>query len=261
MTGSFAKADPRPRSSRSTMKRITTLALIVLTAACSPESDARPDAAAGDDAGPAAAVGDVPADLTCETLRESVLRSGTDRDALSNAWGTPESVRVSTEPNRHIEGATFSLAILLAVPLVTAPLLAVPVHADSATERKLAEELLTLMNVKEMSEQALKEMSEVMPPGETPDAAESRQAMIDLMQKAMSWDGVKDDYIAIYADLFDENDLRAYVAFFRSPAGRKYVDTTPELTKRTMEVGAKRMQAIVPQLQKLMERQAGEQKP
>jgi hypothetical protein len=153
------------------------------------------------------------------------------------------------------------LAILLAVPLVTAPLLAVPVHADSATERKLAEELLTLMNVKEMSEQALKEMSEVMPPGETPDAAESRQAMIDLMQKAMSWDGVKDDYIAIYADLFDENDLRAYVAFFRSPAGRKYVDTTPELTKRTMEVGAKRMQAIVPQLQKLMERQAGEQKP
>jgi hypothetical protein len=112
MTGSFAKADPRPRSSRSTMKRITTLALIVLTAACSPESDARPDAAAGDDAGPAAAVGDVPADLTCETLRESVLRSGTDRDALSNAWGTPESVRVSTEPNRHIEGATDSLLVV-----------------------------------------------------------------------------------------------------------------------------------------------------
>jgi hypothetical protein len=152
--------------------------------------------------------------------------------------------------------ATLSLATLLAVPLLAAG----PVLAGADTERELAEELLTLMNVKEMSEQALKEMSEVMPPGETPDAAESRQAMIDLMQKAMSWDGVKDDYIAIYADLFSEDDLRAYVAFFRSPAGRKYVETTPELTKRTMEVGAKRMQAIVPQLQKLMERQAGEQK-
>jgi hypothetical protein len=111
------------------------------------------------------------------------------------------------------------------------------------------------MQVKEMSQQALKEMAQVVPPGDTPEAAEGRKEMLALMEKAMSWDGVKNDYIAIYADLFDEQDLEAYVAFFRSKAGRKYVETTPELTKRTMEVGAQRMQAIVPQLQKIMERQ------
>jgi hypothetical protein len=141
------------------------------------------------------------------------------------------------------------------VALLLALVVAVPAHADDAKERRLAEELLTLMQVKEMSQQALKEMAQVVPPGDTPEAAEGRKEMLALMEKAMSWDGVKNDYIAIYADLFDEQDLEAYVAFFRSAAGRKYVETTPELTKRTMEVGAQRMQAIVPQLQKIMERQ------
>jgi hypothetical protein len=141
------------------------------------------------------------------------------------------------------------------VALSLALLVAVPARADEKDERRLAEELLTLMQVKEMSQQALKEMAEVVPPGDTPEAAKSRKEMLDLMEKAMAWDGVKDDYISVYADLFDEKDLEAYVAFFRSPAGRKYVETTPELTQRTMEIGAKRMQSIVPQLQKIMERQ------
>jgi hypothetical protein len=94
------------------MKRIATLALVVLAASCSRASDTPPDAAAGGDASPAAAVDDVPSDLTCETFRESVLRSGTDRDALHKSWGPPDSVRASTEPNRHIEGETDSLLVV-----------------------------------------------------------------------------------------------------------------------------------------------------
>lgn len=54
-----------------------------------------------------AATGAVPAD--CEDLQDAILRVPPTRAALAAEYGAPDSVRSSTEPNRHVAGATDSL--------------------------------------------------------------------------------------------------------------------------------------------------------
>jgi hypothetical protein len=146
---------------------------------------------------------------------------------------------------------------LLLVTLWLVPTLAVPAHAESRGERALAEELLALMGVEAMSQQALDELIEAAPPGDTKDAKKAHDEITALMRKTLSWKAVEADYVAIYTDLFDESELRGFVAFFKGPVGRKYVEASPELTRRSMEVGAQRLQAIMPQLQPLLRRLEG----
>ena len=61
----------------------------------------------------------------CATLAETLLRTPATRSALAAAYGAPDSVRATTEPNRHIQGATDSLFAVyypgLAVMLRTPP--------------------------------------------------------------------------------------------------------------------------------------------
>ena len=47
--------------------------------------------------------------LTCITLMDSVFLAPSTRAALQQAYGSPDSVNASTEPNRHVTGVTDSL--------------------------------------------------------------------------------------------------------------------------------------------------------
>jgi hypothetical protein len=96
------------------MVRRTALALASVAAACgtgppgaeSQRSDAPPGGAA-----PAIDATDTVAavPLTCEDLHETILRVPPTRRALAAAFGAPDSVHASAEPNRHVPGATDSL--------------------------------------------------------------------------------------------------------------------------------------------------------
>lgn len=51
------------------------------------------------------------AGLTCEGLEENLLRAHASRAELAGTFGTPDSVSSTTEPNRHVPGATDSLFV------------------------------------------------------------------------------------------------------------------------------------------------------
>jgi hypothetical protein len=44
--------------------------------------------------------------------------------------------------------------------------------------------------------------------------------------------------VQAYTDLFSESELRAYLAFYRTPAGRSLARQTPELSRRGAAIGA-----------------------
>lgn len=52
------------------------------------------------------------ADLTCENLEQDILDAAPTRAALAEAYGEADSIRVATEPNRHMAGATDSLFVV-----------------------------------------------------------------------------------------------------------------------------------------------------
>lgn len=52
------------------------------------------------------------AELTCEDLEREILAAAPNRAALEEAYGEADSMRVATEPNRHVQGATDSLFLV-----------------------------------------------------------------------------------------------------------------------------------------------------
>src|ERR1035437_650897 len=63
--------------------------------------------------------------------------------------------------------------------------------------------------------------------------------MMEMMAQELSWNKMKDDYIALYAETFTEDEMKGMIAFYKSPAGQAFTKKHPELSKRSMELSRK----------------------
>lgn len=68
---------------------------------------------------------------------------------------------------------------------------------------------------------------------------------------------VKEDKLNLYDKYFTREEIDDMIAFYKSPAGRKYVNMTPEITK---EIMMKVMKDYLPEMQKGMKDKKAEQK-
>ena len=123
------------------------------------------------------------------------------------------------------------------------------VRAEENVNRKLAEELLTLTNTKGNIERMVESMKQMqisqikklaLSTGNADKAQALTERIMDVVTKEMSWDNLKDDYIAIYADTFTEDELKGLIAFYEGPLGQKLISKTPDLMKRSIEVSKKK---------------------
>lgn len=135
------------------------------------------------------------------------------------------------------------LAVLAAVFMLSPS-----VHADEQAHRQLAEELLVSMQVdknlpaiRQILVNAiltpLVEGQMRIDPGE---AQQLVQKISDLFAQEFTWDKLKQDYTNLYAEMFSDDELRALIAFFKTPAGKKYVERSPELARKSMEIGQRK---------------------
>ena len=131
------------RRDAATSLRQSGLAIVfaLATLACAadrPEQIPAPDSAGATDTSSAAA--DPIVALDCDTLTATLLRTAATRSALAEAYGEPDSVEVTTEPNRHIPDATDSLFVVnypgLAVTLRTPPSARDLVSAVTVTDNR-----------------------------------------------------------------------------------------------------------------------------
>ncbi len=137
------------------------------------------------------------------------------------------------------------------------------VHAQETQRRAIAEELLTLMNmqdtieksfamVKQMIPAQMEKMKETAGATNMPaNAIGHMEKMMDMIAAELSWEKMKGDYIALYAETFTEQELKDTVAFYKSPAGQAFIKKQPELMQRSMEITQKIMMQIMPKIQAL----------
>lgn len=146
-----------------------------------------------------------------------------------------------------------------------------PVLADEAKEKKLAEELLNLMNIKQNQEKFFSQIKEMQAKqiekyatNHPKEDVEKQQKMLDdgmaLMVKEMSWDTMKGQYVQVYTEVFDEAELQGLVEFYQGPVGKKFLEKNPELTTKMMQVSQKKMDEVLPKLQ-AMSREAAPTPP
>lgn len=133
--------------------------------------------------------------------------------------------------------------------------------AQENARATLAEELLIAMDMPNSIEKSFAMMKQMIPAqmekmqqatGHTnasPNVASHMDKMMDLMADVLSWDKIKDDYVALYAETFTAAELQDLIAFYKSPGGQAFTRKQPELTMKTMEMNQKLMLQVMPKIQ------------
>lgn len=81
-------------------------------------------------------------------------------------------------------------------------------------------------------------------------AMDKGQALaIGIVQKELSWNALKKEFIQLYAETYTEPELKAMYAFYSSPEGVSILEKTPVATARSLQIVQARMVTIMPKVQ------------
>lgn len=137
-----------------------------------------------------------------------------------------------------------------------------PASAQDDNRRKLVEELLILTNVKENVQelsQRLKDMQMAqieqmdLPPEKAEEARQLQDQIMTILFEELSWDQMKEDFIELYASVFTEEEIKAMLGFYRSPAGQKLNRKMPEIMEKSMVISQKHVRRAAPRVQGVLE--------
>ena len=132
--------------------------------------------------------------------------------------------------------------------------------AETSTHRQAAEEVLLLMKVDEMMKPFIRNFQQTqlrnfqqsnMPPGAMDIVKKYLQQMTEIIVRETEWSKTKDDFIDIYTNVYDEEELKQLIAFYNSPLGKKMVEKMPFLGQQSMQLAQKFMKQAGPEIQKL----------
>ncbi|GAB3307189.1 DUF2059 domain-containing protein [Hymenobacter tenuis] len=130
----------------------------------------------------------------------------------------------------------------------------------SAGQRKAAEDLLVATdsekNLATTIDRMLTSQME-----QNPGMKVVEPEMRAYLNKYMSWSSMKEDMVQLYAREFSEKELKELAKFYRTPTGRKTITKMPELMQAGMEIGQKRMQEHMPELQQAIAEKMKTQSP
>jgi len=162
-------------------------------------------------------------------------------------------------PRHHHGGMKlFFLTILIGAVALFQPAVT---RADEASHRKAAESLLSMMNMDAVMGSAIDQML-AMQIKQNPAIAPYETEMKNFLKKYMSWAGLKDDMIKIYADEFTEAELGELSAFYQTPLGKKTLQKMPTLMAKGAELGQRRVQEHLPELTAaIAEKEKSKKKP
>ena len=150
----------------------------------------------------------------------------------------------------------------LSLPLLAALALLCPtfLRADDASHHAAAETLLGLMDMPRVMSQSVDSMLDAQVK-QNPAIAPYQAQMKAFFAKYMSWDSMKTDMVKLYEDEFSEAELKELITFYQTPVGKKTIQKMPLLLAKGAELGQKRVQEHLPELQAAIAAQASGAKP
>jgi hypothetical protein len=145
-----------------------------------------------------------------------------------------------------------ALACLVGVAADFAPAQGAP---DNEKQVAAAMELFKTMHLDEMFGQMMQNSVDMQIKANA-QITPFRQVMLDFFSKYMSWDAMKDDMAKIYVEEFTLQELKDLTAFYKTPTGQKAALRLPELMNKGADLGMRRVQEHMPELQKAIQDEA-----
>ncbi|MEX0879342.1 MAG: DUF2059 domain-containing protein [Thermoanaerobaculia bacterium] len=143
-------------------------------------------------------------------------------------------------------------------PASTAPAKAAPAATPvPAAQAAAVQELFKAVQMQE----EVQDMPDAMIASEVsrnPGLEPFRDVMVKWLKKYMTWQAMAPELTKLYAANFTEAELKAMVAFYKTPAGQKALLKMPELTQRSAMIGAQLGQAHSDELKGLMTARSAE---
>jgi hypothetical protein len=133
-----------------------------------------------------------------------------------------------------------------------------PVRAQPAFESEVAaRELMNTMKVDDQFKALLPIIMKSIKPAIVQNRADVERDYDALMPRLMAgmearMSELSDALVAIYSSNFSAEELRAVTAFYRTPAGQKFLLKTPLIAQQTMAAGQKFGQSVGADAQKRM---------
>lgn len=125
-------------------------------------------------------------------------------------------------------------------------------HRAKSSHREAIETLLEIADMEEISRESLDQMA-ALHMQQDPRLGPYEDTLKKFYGKYMSWESLKEDFIAIYMEEFSEDEIRELIAFYKTPAGRKAIKKMPDLMARCARIGNRRVLDNMPEWNQMLQ--------
>ncbi|CAB1065121.1 hypothetical protein D1BOALGB6SA_9918 [Olavius sp. associated proteobacterium Delta 1] len=147
----------------------------------------------------------------------------------------------------------------LSTVIVTCLIISNISYANDALHHKLSEELIELLDIKnnieksfaQIEQMQIENMEQTMENGMS---EQDKNEFSKLFLTLLNYEAIKKDFINLYSDTFTIAELKGLIVFFKSPIGKTYINKTPELTNKMIELNQKYMLDAIPKIQSFVEK-------
>ncbi len=147
------------------------------------------------------------------------------------------------------------LALALCFPLVA--------HADDASRRAKAGELLMLLHVdrtitqimdnlmQQSSAIATRKSGGKLTPEAQAALSDFQKKLTELLDPQIGWKVIEPEYVKFYADGFTEDQLDSILGFYKSPSGKALLDKVPAINMQATQLLQSKITALQPEVKQL----------
>jgi uncharacterized protein len=125
-------------------------------------------------------------------------------------------------------------------------------HADDKSYRAAVLEYFELADMEGLMKRSIDVMLTAQIQG-NPGLAPYAPKLKVFLAKYMGWASLRDEFIEIYKKAFTEAEFKEILAFYKTPVGRKTLKQMPGLMEQGAQVGAKRVQEHMAELQQMLQ--------
>ncbi len=128
-------------------------------------------------------------------------------------------------------------------------------YAFSDNHKKAASDLLQVMHLDELISQTADSMLQLQL-RQNPQLRPFKGVLKEFLNKYVSGDRLKDDFIKLYTETFTEQELMEFLDFYKTPAGQKLLKAAPELTAQFAVIGQQHVKENILELKRMIAEEA-----
>ncbi len=122
-------------------------------------------------------------------------------------------------------------------------------------ERQAAGELLEATRFEKIMEDSTNAAIQMVKQA-NPEIAPYEATLRKFYKKHMGAESLKEEMVAMYAEIFSAKELKDIAAFYKTPAGQKALEKIPEIMQRAMQIAHNRLFQHMGELQEMLEEES-----